>query len=356
MARPVHMLPMLALAAALLIGPGAWSAPAAIEREEAAHAAARDGRWAEALAAWRDVSASRPNDPAVSAELGWALMETGDVADARRRFQRALNLEPTNARARAGLVELAIRARRPDEAVRIAQEAVRARPESAEAFLALGDANKAASRRAESEDAYRRAVALEPANPRAHAGLASVLLIRNKSEEALKEYRAAVQGEPNNITYREGLARAAMQDGRYGEAASAFTSAMDIARREKPDWPRLDSLALSLLDALGRASSAVSRGSETRQEVWEANQKALEVADSLGALPVLEEADPTTDPAMAQRSLAFGLIGQAAAADMASLRSEAYSAAESFVLREQARRALMSARSSNLAPTAAPKP
>jgi tetratricopeptide (TPR) repeat protein len=326
------------------------------ERRAQALRATREQRWKDALAQWQALAIDKPDDPSAISELGWALMQNGQERDARRQFQRALHLEPNIVRASAGLVALAIRAKTPEEAVRLATDTVRARPESAEAFRTLGDAQKAAARRSEAEDAYRRAVALDPNDAQNHAGLAGVLFVRNKSDEAVKEYRLAIRLAPENADYQEGLGRAAMLGGLNGEAALAFATAMDLARQPNPDWARLDNLALLALDALNRASSAVHNGSEARQDIYDANTRILSVTDALSALPVIEKADPTTDPAMSQRALAYGLMGQAAASDLAALKkNDTTGAADAFVFREQARRALMAARAAAV-PTSGPVP
>lgn len=321
------------------------------QRREQALRATRERRWTDALSLWRALDAERASDPDVSAELGWALLETGQTSEARRQLQRATHLDPMNLRARAGLVLLAIRSHRLDEAVDLATETARARPESADAFRVLGDAQKAAARRSEAEDAYRRAVTLDPGDARAQAGLASVLLIRGKVDEAVKAYREAARLDPSNADYHEGLGRAAMLGGRYGDAALAFATAMDVVRQPAPDWARLDTLTLVALDALSRAASSVHSGGEPRQSIFEANTRILAVTDSLAALPEIEHADPASNPAMAQRSLAYGLMGQAAASDLAALRKDAVAdAADAFVLREQARRAVVSARAGAASP------
>jgi tetratricopeptide (TPR) repeat protein len=338
-----------ALFAALALPAGAQPA-AAPPDTAAAQAATADGRWADALALWSAASNRLPDNPTVTAELGWAQLQAGSTDDARRTFARALRLDPGNVRADAGRVALAIRALNPAEAERIALAGVRANPKSAVAYRTLGDARTAASHRAEAEDSYARAVELDPNDAANHAGFGSALLTRNKAGDALREYRAAVRLAPKNGAYQEGLARAAMAGMRYGEAARAFVEAMGLALQPAPDWKRIDTLAQSALDALSRASAGVRDGYETRQDVSEANAKVLTVTDAIAALPGIEAATAATDPAMAQRALAYDLMGQAAASDLVALQKGTTSeASDAFVFREQARRALAAARAAGSA-------
>ncbi|HEY3267099.1 MAG TPA: tetratricopeptide repeat protein [Armatimonadota bacterium] len=329
--------------AALSLAAAASALPAGTE---AAAQATREGRWADAAKLWQTASARLPDDADVIAELGWAEMQSGKAQDARRDFNRALRLSAGNLRAQTGLVALALKGLRLDEALELALAATRAHPEEAAAFRALGDAHLASSHRSEAESAYRRAVALDPSDPAAHASLANTLLIRNKADEAIKEYRIAVRLLPANAAYQEGLGRADMAGGLYGEAAKSFASAMDLVMRPVPDWDRLDTLSLALIDALGRSGSAVRSGEDARQDLYEANQTVLKLTDSLAEIPAIRDADPTRDDAMSQRGLAYSLLGQAAASDSASLQKNAAPepAADAVVFREQARRAIVAAK------------
>jgi Flp pilus assembly protein TadD len=54
----------------------------------------------EGLDAIRKLAERAPNDPDIRASLGWALFSTGHVDDARVELERALVLDPANARAR----------------------------------------------------------------------------------------------------------------------------------------------------------------------------------------------------------------------------------------------------------------
>lgn len=345
-------LPYIAVLAFLVATPAEASVAAPPPDAATARAATDEGRWNQALVLWKAVSDAHPDDPTAAAELGWAQMETGQTPDAKRAFNRVLRLDPGNVRAQAGLVKLAILALNPDEALRLARDAVKQAPGSAAAWRMLGDAQRAASHRSEAEDAYRQAVTLDPNNAEGHAGLGETLLTRNKNAEAFREFRTAVRLAPTNAAYQDGLARAAFAAGEYGAAALADATAMEIALKPTPDWPRLDNLAQNAMDALGRASAALRNGSESRETVSDANTKILAVTDAIAALPAIENADIATHPAMAQRALAYDLMGQAAASDLAALRNGSVSeSSDAFVFREQARRALVSARAAVAAPS-----
>lgn len=316
---------------------------------ESAQQASQAGRWSEAVSLWQSASDRYPGDADVTAELGYAEVSVGRVPDAKRDLNRALRLSPLNLRAQTGLVAVAIAERRFDDAVVAATKGVRSHPDSADAYRSLGDAQKSSSHRSEAEDAYRRAVALGSGDWRNHAALADAVLMRNKADEAVKEYRQATRLSPENAALREALGRASMADAQYGAAARSYVDAMDIVQKTNPDWDKLDSLALAAIDALSRAAAALRDGNESREAVFDANTRAEQVTDTISNLPPL--AQTSGGPAMSQRATAYGLIGQAAASDLAALRKSTGSeAADAAVFREQARRAIVAARAASAKP------
>jgi tetratricopeptide (TPR) repeat protein len=317
---------------------------------EAAAKATQDGKWREATSLWQTASNRYPGDADVTAELGFAEVNAGRVPDAKRDLNRALRLAPLNLRAQTSMVAVAIAERRFDDAVVAATKAVRTHPDSPDAYRCLGDAQKSASHRSEAEDAYRHAVALGPDDWRNHATLGDAILMRNKADEAIKEYRQAVRLNPEDEPLREALGRASMAGSQYAAAARSYIDAMDIVRKSDIAWDKMDTLALSVIDALSRAAAALRDGNESRETVFDANTRAEAVTDALLDLPAIAQSE--SDAAMTQRAAAYGLIGQAAASDLAALRKTTGSeAADAAVFREQARRAIVAARAASAKPT-----
>lgn len=315
---------------------------------ESATQASQAGKWGEALPLWQKASDRYPSDAGVTAELGYAEVSSGHLADAKRDLNRALRLDPLNLRAQTGLVAVAVAERRFDDAVVAGTKAVRSHPDSAEAFRSLGDAQKSSSHRSDAEDAYRRAVALGPDDWHNHAALADAMLMRNKAEESVKEYRQAVRLNSEDASLREALGRASMAAMQYGAAARSYIDAIDVIRKGSLVWERVDTLTLAAVDALSRAAAALRDGNESREAVFDANTRAEAVTDALLDIPAVAQG---VDPAMTQRAAAYGLIGQAAASDLAALKKTSGSeAADAAVFREQARRAIVAARAASVKP------
>jgi len=94
----------------------------------------------------------------------------------------------------------ALRAGRPQEALREFEEALRNDEDLAEAHLGRGLLMEFSfSRRDEAEKEYRRAIALKPGMSEAHNNLGQLLASRGRLDEALSEFEAAL----SNMYYRE---------------------------------------------------------------------------------------------------------------------------------------------------------
>ncbi len=160
------------------------------------------------LAAWRQAVAAAPRDDRARTGLGLALLEAGRVAEARRAFEEALELNPENWMAlfQLGLLEAE---RNPERAVRLLDRAARLAPRSSKAgplvaegdlLLKMGDPEGARA-------AYRRAIADVPFLFDAHLGLARALEALGEPERALEEYREAARFDPTDREVREAIDR-----------------------------------------------------------------------------------------------------------------------------------------------------
>jgi len=114
----------------------------------------RDGRYPEAVEAYRQAIADHPEDAALVEGAGEAYDKLGESSAAKASFQRALELEPNNA-------ELHFK-------------------------LATTLAHEGAT--ADAEASYRRAIALRPDFVKAHAHLGYLLDGLGRKDEARAEY------------------------------------------------------------------------------------------------------------------------------------------------------------------------
>ncbi|MAQ16433.1 MAG: hypothetical protein CMN30_16780 [Sandaracinus sp.] len=139
-----------------------------LEPEEVEAADAEEAVDAEEHADGEDPEAEG-GAPRTRAEQLDALVNAGNFfrgrrryALAERRYESALRMSPSNARALTGIALVSIAQRKPNDAVRYARRLVRARSGSAGARVILGDALALDGDRAGARREYRKALELNP--------------------------------------------------------------------------------------------------------------------------------------------------------------------------------------------------
>ncbi len=160
----------------------------------------RNGVYASRERLWTDTAAKRPENPRTYANLGEAAFEAGNVALARERFERALQLKPDFIEARNNLGVAFQRLGNPAAAVQCFNEALRIRPDFLPALNNLGNALLQSGNLPEAQRRYEEALKLAsephrlaPDLPAMHNGLGNVLLYQGKFDGALDHYRSAAR-------------------------------------------------------------------------------------------------------------------------------------------------------------------
>ena len=219
--------------------------------EEAA-AALREGRFAAAEAAYREVLAAAPQSVAACLGLGDALCGLGRLQEAGAAYACAARLDPASAPALRGLGLTASGLGRHDEAVALLGRAVRLHPGDAQAHFLLAEALRALGRPKEAAAYYGQALRLAPGHAAAmlHYGLA--LVADGRAREAVIWYERALQDNPGDVLLRNDLGHALRQAGRSQAAREQFAAALAA----QPDFvPALVNYAVACRD-LGENDAA----------------------------------------------------------------------------------------------------
>ncbi len=122
-------------------------------------------RLDEAIAQFKIVLASHPNDSDVNFQMGYALMEKGDADAAMVHFEQTLKAEPGNPDAETNLGNLLLKSDRIEEAVQHYRIVVRREPSSALAHYNLAVGLHRLGRLPEAITQYIEALALDPNYP-----------------------------------------------------------------------------------------------------------------------------------------------------------------------------------------------
>ncbi|QNE31821.1 sporulation protein [Sphingomonas sp. NBWT7] len=148
---------------------------------------------ADALAAAMRRLGANPRDVSALIEAGELSLRLGDVSAAAALFKRAENVDPMNARVKAGMARILVTQERPGEALRYFDQAT--------------------------------GYGLDPASFAGDRGLAYDLI--GEQERAQREYRAALKRDRNDEVQR----RYALSLGIAGKRDAALTEIDDLVRR-----------------------------------------------------------------------------------------------------------------------------
>jgi Flp pilus assembly protein TadD len=153
----------------------------------AAHFAAgmqrfRASDWAGTLAALGTVVALDPTHvpPAIHHAMGWALLKSGQAADALPRLEAAASASPPSADWNVDLAQAYIEARRWEDAARALRRAVEIEPGHAKALGALGPVYVSGGDFDAAAAAFDAALARKPGDPELSMFLAQVELLRGQ--------------------------------------------------------------------------------------------------------------------------------------------------------------------------------
>ena len=243
----------------------------------------RLGRLPEAASAYREAAgtASERQERLFARREEMAVLDAlGDVAGARKAARAALDLAPGDAGLLVTLGGYSSRLGEDAEAVRwwraaLASSGLSSPQERAEVLLSLGYAYLRRGQTAQAEKAFLDSAGLGSAfRSRALVEAAEVVLKEGDSGRALRhleEATAATSGTRAQVRLYERQAYLLQSLGRFGEAATAFESALALEPR-RPDLLRgLGHLLMSS----GRAADSVapferSLELEDDPEVWDA--------------------------------------------------------------------------------------
>jgi len=210
---------------------------------------------------------------------------------ARDQFEKAAELDPTFARAYAGLALTHSRdaidgwTSSPSAslalAADLAERAAHMDPTLAQVHFVTGQVDLFRRRHVEAIQAAERAIQADPNYADAYALRAWTLVYAGRSEEAITALERAMRLNPRPpASYLEILGEIRFAQARYGESAATFQRVLDL----NPDYTR----------ARMWSAAALARAGAWDQAEWEAAEVLVSVPDF--ALARLEFAFPFKDP------------------------------------------------------------
>jgi arylsulfatase A-like enzyme/Flp pilus assembly protein TadD len=171
-----------------------------------------------AIATLRGATKAIGQNVDVDIRLGTYLAETGDLREAIPMLERAVTADPQNTDGLNGLGIAYGRAGRQNDAIRMFQRILAQSPRDAFALENIGTTYLQLGKLDAARDAFTKALVSDPRSSRAHAGLGVIALQQGDRERAFTEWKDAVATDPHNFDALYNLASELLRAGRIDEA------------------------------------------------------------------------------------------------------------------------------------------
>ncbi|MFO0706645.1 MAG: tetratricopeptide repeat protein [Nitrospira sp.] len=192
------------------------------------------GQLAEAERSYQLALEMAPGHPEALHLLGLLAYRVGNPDQAIALITQALEGTPSSPLYWFNLGVVTQRAGKRDDAVRAYERAIALNPRYVEALINLGNVLKDQHRLAEAVETYRKALALNPAHADTHNNLGVALKEQNALRDAIASYREALRLKPGHFEAWNNLGLAQMEDGAIDEAVASFRQAAALI----PDSPK----------------------------------------------------------------------------------------------------------------------
>jgi Flp pilus assembly protein TadD len=188
--------------------------------------------WRDSRSLFERAVRVMPRNPTAHAWLADALLREGELEGAERHYRKASELSPSDSLPVVGLADVLVSLDRPGQAVPQFERALRLDPDDARAHTNLGLALVELERFEQARLHLERALALYSAagllggrGASPHLGLAVVSVARGAPEAAVQHYRAAMGLAPERARPHVDLAMLLISLGRFAEASQELSAA-----------------------------------------------------------------------------------------------------------------------------------
>lgn len=245
---------------------------------------AEKGRFDEAVAAWNEALNLNPSDSRARYNLGIALARTGRFNEAIAEYQKALEINPVFAEVHNNLGVAMGRTRKFDDAIAHYRKAIEINPEMAEFHTNLGVALVWKGKPEEAIAQFEQALKVNPAFVEAHHCLGDAhYYLRGNSTAALAEWREVLRLRPDYPAVLNKVAwlLATSRDANTRNGAEAVELARRAARLSGEREPEILGTLAAAYAETGRFSEAIE--TSRRALALAAQQNSGQLADALKA-------------------------------------------------------------------------
>ena len=184
--------------------------------------------YAAAIPEWEKALQLDPDDARSHVNLGIALAETGHPDAAIIHYQKAAQAEPGNPAVFRRMAGVLLAMGKPDEAISVFEKGVKLEPRDPLLAGGLGLALAQSGRAAEAIPWYEKALQLNPQDAGAESNLAIALSSIGRADDAIAHMQKAAALRPQEAGFQSNLGAALASQGRVEEAIPYFQKALEI--------------------------------------------------------------------------------------------------------------------------------
>jgi tetratricopeptide (TPR) repeat protein len=204
------------------------------------------GQWAQALVSFHRALSIRPDDVDTLVDTGNALRAVGRAAESIGLYERALQIAPRRLQTHNNLGNAFMQLGRFADACACYRRALTIRSTDAQVHCNLANALRQLGQIPEAIAAARQAIALDPRLATAYTSLGIALAASGTLEEAIANYGQALNLAPTDVETLSYLGHALRDSGRLREAVSIYARAIEAQpTRAESHW----NLGHALLEA-----------------------------------------------------------------------------------------------------------
>jgi len=187
------------------------------------------GYLEQAADSFRQVVASRPDDPDAYYNLGTLALRRNDFAEARQYLEQTLKLRPAYPEAWNNLGMMAAQQGRLEEAVQNFQQSLALRPTYAVALLNLGNVYRRLQNFGKSEESLHRAFDIQPDDPEVNYSLGMLYAQQDQMEKAAEFLQKAIALRPDYPEALNNLGVLYVREQSYSRAEEEFRIGIRVA-------------------------------------------------------------------------------------------------------------------------------
>ncbi len=218
-----------------------------------ASALAGQGKYQEAIVAYRHALALHPGDERTLNELGAALENSGDWQQAQKVFKQDVAAHPETCNARFNLARSDLKHDQATAAEEQFRTMLAQCPADAAVHSGLGVALESNGQVEAAEAEFHAALQIDPQDYTALQNLGSLALQANQPRQAAEFLEVAVKERPTDADAHQQLAEAYGLSGRIDDAMNQLHQAIALS----PDDPDLHSLLSQALAGTGQLEQAI---------------------------------------------------------------------------------------------------